>query len=680
MARRLMAGHRSLAPAVMVRIHPGQLYRSWVPTLVAVVCTGAAPLGLSGAPRPSPLAPPLVSPVLQGRPEPLSPPDSSRVRSQAEHAQGRFERIRRRLLPDVWAEGGRPCEERIGRLCLWHGGGDDWEPVPDPSDLVDARDDLLEAMAAAADRIPADEWILGQRIRYLGEAGRWEDAVRLARACGGAASSWCSVLEGFALHGMGRYEMALERFRRGLETMDPEEARKWKDPSMLLDGEGSDVLEDAPDEDQWEDVRARVWTLADPLYLVAGNDRESEHYARWTFSKISDGARNAWGMRWGDDLEEITLRYGWERGWERVRPEFGAGRDVVRVIGHQLPDGKEFTPPGRVLEGPWTLQPGAWIPEEERPQSAHVPAYAPSLLPGIAQVAVFHRGDSIVVAASTELPANPDTVRNGATSWPRTGNDGAAVGPIPWPQPPLLDGPEQFGLFVVDEMDRISGTTDRISGTTDRIGGTMDRIGGTMDRIGGATGRISGTSRGPREGAFHLTMPAGKYLLSVEAWAPEEGLGGRIRHGISTEVIPDDLATLSDLILLHPGDALPQNLFSALPSMRSSARLEVDTPLVLGWEIFGLSSREEDVSFQLSFYKEGEGFFGKIGRWLGFGGREEPLRIVWSEPGPSDIGPWFRSIEVTIPEVDPGEYVLRLGVSTLGRGELVRTRLVEIVP
>ena len=26
LARRLMAGHRSLAPAVMVRIHPGQLF------------------------------------------------------------------------------------------------------------------------------------------------------------------------------------------------------------------------------------------------------------------------------------------------------------------------------------------------------------------------------------------------------------------------------------------------------------------------------------------------------------------------------------------------------------------------------------------------------------------------------------------------------------------------------
>jgi len=128
-------------------------------------------------------------------------------------------------------------------------------------------------LAGAADHIPADEWILGQRIRYLGEAGRWEDAVRLAGVCGGAASSWCSVLEGFALHGMGRYEAALELFHRGLETMESEEARKWRDPSVLLDGNGADVLEDAADEDEWEDVRARVWTLADPLYLVAGNDR-----------------------------------------------------------------------------------------------------------------------------------------------------------------------------------------------------------------------------------------------------------------------------------------------------------------------------------------------------------------------------------------------------------------------
>ena len=612
-------------------------------TLLAIVCGCGIPLGLSGAP--STLVAPPASAVLQLQPEERSRPDSTDIRSQAEDAQGRFERVRRRLLPYVWDGGRRPCDERIGRLCLWHGGEDDWEPVPDPPDLVEARDELLTTLAGAADHIPADEWILGQRIRYLGEAGRWEDAVRLARACGGAASSWCSVLEGFALHGVGRYETALQRFRRGLETMDSEEARKWRDPSVLLDPKGSDVLEDAADEAEWEDVRARVWTLADPLYLVAGNDRESEHYARWTFSKMSDGARNAWAMSWGDDLEEIAVRYGWDRGWERVRPEFGAGLGLPNVIGHQLPGGKAFAPPGRVLEMPSTTAPGAWVPEEKRPRSTHVPAYAPMLLPGVAQVALFHRGDSIVVAASTELPANPDTVPKSPPAGPRTGADMRAQRPISWPQPALLEGPEQIGLFLVDEG-----------------------------------GRIRGTSRNSHAGALHLTVPAGGYLLSVEAWAPEEGLGGRIRHGITTEALPNDLATLSDLILLHAGDSLPQTFVSALPSMRSSAQLKADKPFVIGWEVFGLGWRKEDVSFELSFYKEGEGFFGRIGRWFGLGSREEPLQLAWSEPGPSEIGPWFRSVEVTIPEVDPGQYVFRLGVTARGREELVRTRVVEIVP
>ena len=189
-----------------------------------------------------------------------------------------------------------------------------------------------------------------------------------------------------------------------------------------------------------------------------------------------------------------------------------------------------------------------------------------------------------------------------------------------------------------------------------------------------------GTSTNAHAGALHLTVPAGGYLVSVETWAPEEGLGGRIRHGITTEALPDDLATLSDLILLHLGDSLPQTFVSALPSMRSSAQLEVDEPLVVGWELFGLGWRPEDVSFELSFYKEGEGFFGRIGRWFGFGRREEPLHLAWNEPGPSEIGPWFRSVEVTIPEVDPGKYVFRLGVTAQGREDLVRTRLVEMIP
>ena len=696
----------------MVRIHPGQLSRRRLATLFAVAWGCVIPLGLGGAPNPparsahwavaasstlaasSALATPpalpapwaveapsafavpavLVMPsvlaappahsgspastALQRQPEQGPPIDSAGVRKEAEEAQARFERIRRDLLPYVWGGGSRQCDERIGRFCFWYDeDDDDWTPLPDSPDLVEARGDLLDTLAAAAHLLPADEWILGQRIRYMAEGGRWEEAARVARACGGADPWWCSVLQGFSLHGAGRYEAALERFHDGLEAMDPEEARRWRDPSVLLDGRGSDVLEDAADADAdaeseasvvpagaWEKVRTRVWTLADPLYLVSGNDRESEHYARLTFSKMHEGAQNAWRMRWGDDLEELTVRYGWDRGWERVRRDIRLTGGPLSVIGHQLPGGKGFTPPGRVLEVPSGTVPGAWVPDEKRPRSAHVPAYAPTLLPGVAQVAVFHRGDSILVAAATEVPARPDAVSAGPINWLPPRNDVLDEGPIAWPQPALLDGPEQTGLFLVDDG-----------------------------------GRVSGTTGGLREGAFHLTVPAGRYLVSVEAWAPEDGLGGRVRHGITTEVIPDDLATLSDLILLSPGDSLPQALVSALPVMKSSTRLKPDSLIVLGWEVFGLGWRQEDVSFELSFYEEGESFFGRIGRWFGFGGREEPLRLEWSEPAPPDVGHWFRSVEVTIPMVNPGDYVFRLGITTPGREEMVRTRVVEII-
>jgi hypothetical protein len=462
---------------------------------------------------------------------------------------------------------------------------------------------------------------------------------------------------------MGRYEAALERFRHGLEIMDPEEARRWRDPAVLLDGRGSRVLENAAEADlkdeegvasgdrlasrtadDWEELRARIWILADPLYLVAGNDRESEHYARWTFSKMHEGAQNPFRMRWGDDLEELTVRYGWDRGWERVRQDIRTMGGPPSVIGHQLPGGKQFVPPGWVLEGSSDTASGAWFPEEARPRSVYVPAYAPTLLPGIAQVAVFHRGDSILVAAATELPGGLDTTPTSSSLSP-PGGDEPDRGAIGWPPPALLDRPQQTGLFLVDEG-----------------------------------GRVRSATGSPREGPLHLTVPAGPYLLSVEAWAPEEGVSGRIRHGIVSEVIPEDLATLSDLLLLRSGDRLPQTLGSALPRMRSSTRLTLHDEIVLGWEIFGLGWRQERVSFELSFYEEGESFFGRVGRWLGFGGREEPLRIDWSEPAPSEIGPWFRSVEITIPDVDPGDYVFRLRVMTPGRGELMRTRRVEITP
>ena len=104
--------------------------------LLAVAVACGIPAGVSGARQ-------LEQP---------SPLDSARIHSRAVDAQGRFERIRVGLLPYVRDGGRHPCDELIGRLCIWHEGEDEWEPIPDPVDLVEARQDLLSILAEAAVR------------------------------------------------------------------------------------------------------------------------------------------------------------------------------------------------------------------------------------------------------------------------------------------------------------------------------------------------------------------------------------------------------------------------------------------------------------------------------------------------------------------------------------------------
>ncbi len=581
----------------------------------------------------------LRSRTLQVGPQPPTP-DSTDVLAAARYVQARFERLRRNTLPWTSGEPSRPCDNRVGRFCHWFDRDSSWEPVADSPDLVRLREALLTELAEAQARSPGDTWILGQRVFYMAEAGQWREAAELAGACGLEPSWWCGVLGGFALHGAGEYEAAMSAFQRGLAGMDPEEARKWRHPDVILDGKARDLMNDA-DEVEFEALRARFWLLADPLYLMAGNDRETEHYSRWTYSLMSDRARSPRRLPWGSDLEELTLRYGWDRGWEKRRPRAGSLSQEGGTVGHRWPEIREFVPPGVVLEGPWRTAPGTWLPTE-RARAAHAAVYSPDLDPGVGQVAVFHRGDSMLVAAATRLPELSDSSAARSVSGAIPSIEPA--GPLPWAQPPLLDEPDQIGLFLIDPENRIHEAR----------------------RLGGS------------EGVAALSVPAGRYLMSLEAWAPAEGRGGRVRHGVVTDTVPEDLATLSDLVVLDSTDPLPQRLREALPLMRSSLELIAGQRFAVGWEILGLGWRPERVDFQLSLFEEGGSFFGKVGGWLGLGGGDEPLRIGWSEPTPDQTGPWFRSVNVDMPELEPGEYILRLEVTFRGREPLVGTRIVQV--
>ena len=238
----------------------------------------------------------------------------------AREAQQRFERFRRRWVPVTRTWTGSSCDEIVGRMCQNHDEGGDWWPGEEDTRIKEARRELLAELEASARVHPVDPWTLGQRVAYLGEEGDWKGAEALARTCRAADRAWCRSLEGLALHGQGRFEAAEAAFREALAGMEEERRVRWTDPSLVLDGGGRSWLRDGGRRrpSSREENLALLWQLSDPLYLVEGNDRLTEHWSRWTMASVRAQGRNPHGLSWGRDLEELMVRYGWEVGWERT--------------------------------------------------------------------------------------------------------------------------------------------------------------------------------------------------------------------------------------------------------------------------------------------------------------------------------------------------------------------------
>ena len=143
-----MAGHRSLEPAVVVRIHPGQLMplRPHAQRLLSPWALMA--LGLFAFSLPLQLNSQVVV------------PDSSQLHERARKAQRDFEFFHRDHLPHTaYLPQGR-CDEYVGRLCLT---GNDltWNPSPEASTIVEAREVLLAELAEVNETLPGEHWVRG---------------------------------------------------------------------------------------------------------------------------------------------------------------------------------------------------------------------------------------------------------------------------------------------------------------------------------------------------------------------------------------------------------------------------------------------------------------------------------------------------------------------------------------
>ena len=544
--------------------------------------------------------------------------DSVRALKSARAAQADFERIRRNHFPWTWGGGGGPCDERVGRFCLTHGDDDDdWVPPPEPEPVREARTELLETLDTVASLSPGDDWIAGQRVRYLVEADRLADAIQAAGSCR-ASRWWCSALAGYAYHARNDFPAADSAFRAALDEMDPEEKQRWSDVSLLFP-EGAPREYRRAEGAARDSLERRFWWLADPLYMVAGNERRTEHFSRWVLDQLQDRAKSTEGLSWGGDLRELLLRYGWPVGWERVRPPLHRSGTQPALISHYANRSRQFAPPARFLSDPSTIRPGDWEIDAERARAEYLPGYAGAFEELEHTLALFRRGDSVVVMAGYQLPN--DTVAS----------------PGRWEVAMVLASDERADPLVVRGVAESSG------------------------------------------GGLRLMAPAAPALFSLEIQRTDTmGRAARARYWLPLTPLPPGGAAVSDLLLFRPTDPLPESLAAAAPEAHGSSTFRSGEQIGIFWEVYGLGANPDAFPVSITLRDTGRGWLRRLGESLGVVGSDDPVRLRWSEAPPPEPGVFARSAVLTLPELSPGRYTLELMVTLPGREPLLASREIRI--
>lgn len=326
--------------------------------------------------------------------------DSVMRLADSKRTQALFEAYHRQNLPErkglLGGSNGK-CDERVGRFCYWYD-PDEPPPPPELERVTLKRNELIATLDSAALASPGDDWVAGQRVRYLAEAGRTADAVTAALACAGT-NWWCAALRGFAAHEDGRYVMAEAAYDSALALMPPRQACDWRDISLLLDDRllaryRASKCGDA----EREEFERKIWWLARPLMSSPANDARTEHFARVTMAKMVEGGPSTHAGGFDEDERELTLRYSWPREWSRT---------TGGITGHEPTPAYPYLPNSSIFDNPLASDSAKWTTEPGIVRARYAPRYAVPMRKLEHQAAMFRRGDSALVAFAYTVEADP---------------------------------------------------------------------------------------------------------------------------------------------------------------------------------------------------------------------------------------------------------------------------------
>lgn len=577
----------------------------------------------------------------------------------ARSRQRSFERARRLRLPRTTIRRGR-CDEVVGRYCFWHEEDPSWEPPPEPEETSEARRELIERLEETFGVHPRSGWIAGQLVRYRVEAGRHEEALEAALECGrraragesrdgrrrgdpaGAAADdeavepasdwWCDALAGYVLHADERFGAADSAFSVALARMPRDTLCEWTDLSLLLEGEAARRY----DELECGERRAferTFWRLADPLYLVPGNDRRTEHFARRVMDRMQADAASAYGSRWGDDLRELLIRYGWPVAFQRERPGYGpAISSRPAVIARHDPASLHFLPGDEWPQRTPSPEANVWRLDHPDSRSRYAAPHASSFGELEHELAVFPRGDSSWIVAAFRM--DPDSL------------------------PAAAEVDVLLSAASADDLAREGGG----SGAT----GAHHAPAATLE------------SRRELTGAVALAVETRPRLISLEALSLEEKRAERSRYGLALAARPEGVVLISDLLFLVEAESPPATLEEAAPLARPPAPARPGERIGLYWELSHLPPRPFTVTVTLE--REGGGWLRSVGEWLGVVGEESAVvSIGWRDDRGEGRRRESRSLYLTLPEDLPdGDYRVEVAVELPGFEPLVRGRSLEV--
>ena len=491
-------------------------------------------------------------------------------------AQRRFELYRRQHLPVVDAGAG-PCEVQVGRYCYWNSDFDA-PPPPEPEDIARARGRLIETLRARAAEQPNDGWVAGQLVRYLVEEGRTREALAAARDCGATAGVdvgaawWCSALRGYALHRAGDDSAATSAFDSALAAMPDSTRCRWTDLSLWLEGDAAKRYEDMSCEER-EGLARRTWWLARPLLVARpGDEARAEFLARRTVAALYAGSSIPQSERWGSDVEEIGLRYGWPTAWARSPQRPGLDGGPPNVIGYEPRPARAFVP-----NDPTDSAGGGWSLDSRYARSRFAPTYADSVLPLGHQLARFRRGDSTMIVAAWDAGA--------AEKWG--------------------DGPLQAGLALA------TGPDSTLAAARRNDAAPHGALTVTAPRKAGLV-------------AVELWSPAARRVARARY---------RVAPLDSGAVISDLLLLNA---ARFESDAANGELADVLPEAIGDASIPAGGRVALFWESYAAPREDAPITVSLTVFPTTMSLAKRFFVALGIGDRPAPTTLKWDDSGRPD--------------------------------------------